>query len=1063
MKKSEVKVGGHYTAKISGKLTTVRVDAVRSSKHGNIIDRWDVTNLTTGRKTTFRTAGRFRNEVKPVGQRCEELLDAGPIGKLRGLDGGEAIRRAQQADEEAAGVERELASEAEELAHPEATADRLLQEEREGEQSADPTARSAAANGPARRGAQKTERPDPMPAPSAERTAGTGVTAPQSSSATGIPASPATTESKPASVAVPPALLASIDAVLCEQPGRNGQSQASHLIVEARAGTGKTTTLICALQVLRGLEPTDAKGRVITPSPQQKAVWDAVCEGPEPSSVCFVAFNKSIATELQARVPQGCAAMTMHSMGFKAVTKALGRQEPNSFVVQDIIGELLGQDARDLRRTKPIVLKATEELVSLCKMNLTDLGYPGTISESRGIQALSQLASHYDVDLNGQSREVFELVPRVLERCKTPKGKITFDDMIWLPVVLNLPVFRYDLLLVDECLPGWTPVMMADGRSATIKEIVESDEEFRVRAYDTKTGTGRNCRVVGKQRILNQKPLVKVKVKHLHRTGTNRKCNLVVCTTDHKVWTVNRGWVEAGELLVGDCAIVETAAATTQKGKITTAGRDKLATLQKGNERGLGNTSGTREGFLRIRGGNGRGPTFAEQTLMDALGFGWEPCIVKTGDAPQYGRGDKPSHYKIDIANRPLKIAIEVDGNSHRGREEQDAKKQEFLEGRGWVVVRVPNRDAVQRTSSVVAQLVALAEQIGVKNCPRPARIMSVTPVNIPDNFVYDITVEDCHNFYANGILVHNCQDLNRCQQALAKKAGKRLVLCGDPKQAIYGFAGADAESMPRMIHELGDCQDNPARTTEERVKVLPLTVTRRCGKAIVAEANKIVPDFSAHESNPEGKISQAQYPTKSKSAGGGERPWETTYMAQATAGDMVLCRVNAPLVGNCFRFLKHGIKATIQGRDVGAGLASTVKKLCAETDSTVRMVERLDDWLHKEQAKENAKRNPSEVKLISLRDRVDCLYAFAEGATTVKEVLVKIASVFTDDKNTPGIKLSSIHKSKGLEARRVFLLQPEGATCPHPMAKSAWQRDSEQNLLYVAVTRAIEELTFVS
>lgn len=35
---------------------------------------------------------------------------------------------------------------------------------------------------------------------------------------------------------------------------------------------------------------------------------------------------------------------------------------------------------------------------------------------------------------------------------------------------------------------------------------------------------------------------------------------------------------------------------------------------------------------------------------------------------------------------------------------------------------------------------------------------------------------------------------------------------------------------------------------------ILPLTVTRRCGKAIVKEANKIVPDFKAHESNPEGR-----------------------------------------------------------------------------------------------------------------------------------------------------------------------------------------------------------------
>ena len=49
------------------------------------------------------------------------------------------------------------------------------------------------------------------------------------------------------------------------------------------------------------------------------------------------------------------------------------------------------------------------------------------------------------------------------------------------------------------------------------------------------------------------------------------------------------------------------------------------------------------------------------------------------------------------------------------------------------------------------------------------------------------------------------------------------------------------------------------------------------------------------------------------------------------------------------------------------------------------------------------------------------------------------------------------------LEAKRVFLLQPEGATIPHPMAKTARQREQEYNILYIAITRAIEEFVYVS
>ena len=175
----------------------------------------------------------------------------------------------------------------------------------------------------------------------------------------------------------------------------------------------------------------------------------------------------------------------------------------------------------------------------------------------------------------------------------------------------------------------------------------------------------------------------------------------------------------------------------------------------------------------------------------------------------------------------------------------------------------------------------------------------------------------------------------------------------------------------------------------------------------------------------------------------------------------MVLCRCNAPLVSQCFRFLRAGRKANIQGRDVGQGLVSTVKKLKADT--VEQLVAKLEDWLHGEQRKENAKRNPSDTRLIALQDKHDCIAAFCEDQTTVAGVIAKIESVFTDDKNGTGIRLSSGHRAKGLEADRVFILMPKGAECPHPMAKSAWQREQEMNILYVMQTRARKELCYVS
>ena len=536
--------------------------------------------------------------------------------------------------------------------------------------------------------------------------------------------------------------------------------QPPHLIVGARAGTGKTTTNIEGIKYLKGLPVS------ITPSPQQRAIWDSIAKSRDSAhTICCVAFNKPIAVELQKRVPPGCDAMTMHSMGFREIRGTFSNIQVNQYRVQEIIAELLGKDIRDLRRNNLDFIRATERLVGLCKMNLTLGPYTEKqVQKDDGYKAdfqieLADLVSHYDVDLNGHQREVFDLVPRVLERCKdvATDGCIDFNDMIWLPVVLDLNIFRYDLLLVDEA------------------------------------------------------------------------------------------------------------------------------------------------------------------------------------------------------------------------------------------------------------------------------------------------------------------QDLNRCIQALALRAGRRLILCGDDRQAIYGWAGADSNSIPRMMKQLS--------LTDQGCEYLPLTVTRRCGKAIVREAQKIVPDFEAHPSRGEGRVSYAQMkdallPTR------GIEGAQFGYMTMVEDGDMILCRCNAPLVSECFKFLRAGRKANIQGWDVGQGLINTIQKLMkhfihdriGESNSDVlALVNRLSDWLHAETRKENAKRNPSESRLIALQDKHDCILCFTEDQTTVEGVVLRIESIFTDDKDGSGIKLSSVHKAKGLEANRVFILLPEGAEMPHKMAKSKWQVDQEWNLKYVAITRAIEELIYVS
>ena len=66
MKKSDVKIGGVYVAKVTNKLVQVRIDA--ESRHGG----WDATNLVTNKKVRIKSAQRLRDEApKASGRRAK--------------------------------------------------------------------------------------------------------------------------------------------------------------------------------------------------------------------------------------------------------------------------------------------------------------------------------------------------------------------------------------------------------------------------------------------------------------------------------------------------------------------------------------------------------------------------------------------------------------------------------------------------------------------------------------------------------------------------------------------------------------------------------------------------------------------------------------------------------------------------------------------------------------------------------------------------------------------------------------------------------------------------------
>lgn len=110
----------------------------------------------------------------------------------------------------------------------------------------------------------------------------------------------------------------------------------------------------------------------------------------------------------------------------------------------------------------------------------------------------------------------------------------------------------------------------------------------------------------------------------------------------------------------------------------------------------------------KVQGGNGRGMTKAQASMLNALGGkenGWVSEYVHT--TKKSNKEGYPHHYKLDLANADLKIAIELDGMSHTSlkRQAQDRKKDALLIMHGWKVLRLKNKEAMNLCTTYGSQV----------------------------------------------------------------------------------------------------------------------------------------------------------------------------------------------------------------------------------------------------------------------------------------------------------------------------------------------------------------------
>lgn len=277
-------------------------------------------------------------------------------------------------------------------------------------------------------------------------------------------------------------------------------------------------------------------------------------------------------------------------------------------------------------------------------------------------------------------------------------------------------------------------------------------------------------------------------------------------------------------------------------------------------------------------------------------------------------------------------------------------------------------------------------------------------------------------------VVVDEAQDMTMPQLMIAQGACRRtgrIVVVGDDRQAIYGFRGADSGSIDRLKRELD--------ATE-----LGLTVTYRCGSSIVDLARQLVPDYCAAPNAPTGAITRCDADEMNEAA---------------REGDFILSRTNAPLVPVCMALLRRGVRARIKGRDIGRGVVALIRKLRAKTVADVPA--RLEAHVTRELKRaakltEKARERREEY----VRDQASIVTFLCEGAATIAEIETRCNELFADDAQRGAVMCSTVHRAKGLEAERTFLLE------------GTFRISSdieEQNIRYVAITRAKTQLTWVT
>lgn len=271
-----------------------------------------------------------------------------------------------------------------------------------------------------------------------------------------------------------------------------------------------------------------------------------------------------------------------------------------------------------------------------------------------------------------------------------------------------------------------------------------------------------------------------------------------------------------------------------------------------------------------------------------------------------------------------------------------------------------------------------------------------------------------------DNVFVDESQDLSPIQHLLLRLLHARVIAVGDRHQAIYGFRGALTDSMDKL------------KLSFQMIE-LPLSISYRCAGSIIDEAKFYCPSIQAREGAPIGRVSF------------------TDQDPQIFPSSLIVCRNNAPLFKAILRHVREKSPCRVLSNFI-EGLQSFVRHF--KTSDSTQLRSKLDSWYIRE--REAAAEKGSLGKIAGLEDKYETLKLFTNQYKKTDEILNVIKQLGF---GTAGPTFATIHKAKGLEHESVHILRPDLIPAKYALTPEAKQQES--NLMYVAITRAKNELAY--